>query len=101
MAEPEAGTVSAESEVAFTTRSRVVHEIGDAVLQLDNFVALRGYGWKGFRSQKLWRQDKGQLACASAFLECIRRGTQAPISPQELFEVARVSIHLATLQRDA
>ncbi|MFZ9690342.1 MAG: bi-domain-containing oxidoreductase, partial [Phycisphaerales bacterium] len=37
------------------------------VLQLDNFRKLRGFGWKGFKSMNLWRQDKGQVACAAAF----------------------------------
>ena len=34
------------------------------VLQLDNFRRLVGYGWPGFSKMNLWRQDKGQAACA-------------------------------------
>ena len=45
---------------------------GDGVLQLDNFKSLRGFGWKGFKSQRLLRQDKGQKACAIAFIEGCR-----------------------------
>jgi predicted dehydrogenase/threonine dehydrogenase-like Zn-dependent dehydrogenase len=62
------------------------------VLQLDNFRQLTGFGWPGFRSMKLWRQDKGQTACAAAFLRAIRSGDTWPIGPAQLLEVAQVSI---------
>jgi predicted dehydrogenase len=65
-----------------------------AVLQLDNFRTLRGYGWKGFSRAFLWRQDKGQRACAAAFLDAIRRGAAAPIPIDEIFEVARVTLEI-------
>ncbi len=64
------------------------------VLQLDNFRKLRGYGWPNFRKLNLWRQDKGQNACASAFVQALRNGTPA-IPVTELFEVARVTIEIA------
>src|SRR5262249_23235466 len=38
------------------------------VLQLDNFRTLTGFGWPGFRRARLWKQDKGQKACAAAFV---------------------------------
>ena len=81
-------------------KERVEVFAGDAVLQLDNFSRLRGFGWRGFKRQTLWRQDKGQSACATAFLGAVRDGLPAPIPKEELFEVARVSIRLAQLQRD-
>ena len=65
------------------------------VLQLDNFRKLTGYGWLGFRRMNLWKQDKGQNACARKFLETIRDGGQSPIPWSELYEVSRVSIQLA------
>ncbi len=68
---------------------------GDAVLQLDNFKALKGFGWKGFKSQRLRSQNKGQKACAAAFVESIRTGAPAPIAYEEIMEVARVSIGVA------
>jgi predicted dehydrogenase/threonine dehydrogenase-like Zn-dependent dehydrogenase len=64
------------------------------VLQLDNFRKLRGFGWKGFTSMNLWRQDKGQTSCAAAFLTAVRGGA-APIPHAEILEVARTSIMLA------
>jgi len=62
------------------------------VLQLDNFRKLRGYGWSGFKKMNLWRQDKGQSACAAAFLSAIESGGSAPIPACELFEVASVTL---------
>ncbi len=70
------------------------------VLQLDNFLKLKGYGWKGFKKQNLMRQDKGQNACSAAFLNAIKTGTQTPIPASELFEVAKVSIEVAEGLRD-
>mgnify|MGYP001182372283 CR=1 FL=1 len=65
------------------------------VLQLDNFRRLTGFGWPGFRSMNLWRQDKGQGVCAQAFVDAVRSGGAAPIPLDELFEVARVTIEIA------
>jgi predicted dehydrogenase/threonine dehydrogenase-like Zn-dependent dehydrogenase len=68
-------------------------------LQLDNFRKLRGFNWPGFRKLNLWRQDKGQAACVSAFLDSIRTGGPQPIPASELFEVARVTIEAAGMIR--
>lgn len=68
------------------------------VLQLDNFRRMTGYGWPGFQSQKLWRQDKGQAACVAAFLTGVQAGTPA-IPSDEIFEVARATIEVAAILR--
>ena len=68
------------------------------VLQLNNFCKLRGFGWKGFKKMNLWKQDKGQNACAAAFLRGIQAGNAA-IPADEIFEVARVSVEVAELLR--
>ena len=65
-----------------------------AVLQLDNYRKLTGFGWPGFTKMHLWRQDKGQKACAAAFLGAVRSGGPAPIPVEEIFEVSRISIEL-------
>lgn len=64
------------------------------VLQLDNFRKLKGYGWPGFSQMNLWKQDKGQDACAAAFLQAVEQG-QPAIPFDEIFEVARVTIEVA------
>ena len=68
---------------------------GGRVLQLDNFRKLLGFGWPGFKKMNLWRQDKGQKACAAAFIKAITQGGPAPIPFDEIVEVARVSIEVA------
>lgn len=68
------------------------------VLQLDNFRKLKGYGWPGFNKMNLWKQDKGQNACAAAFLQAVEKGTPA-IPVDEIFEVARVTIEVVELLR--
>jgi predicted dehydrogenase/D-arabinose 1-dehydrogenase-like Zn-dependent alcohol dehydrogenase len=64
-------------------------------LQLDNFLKLRGYSWRGFTKQNLLRQDKGQKACVAAFIAAIKSGAPTPIPPEELFEVASVTLDVA------
>jgi predicted dehydrogenase len=80
-------------------KERVEVFCGNAVLQMDNYRMLRGYGWPGFKSMKLWRQDKGQKACAKAFVKAIRAGKPSPIPYDEVIEVSRVAIELAEALR--
>ena len=69
------------------------------VLQLDNFRKLTGFGWPGFGSMNLWRQDKGQAACMAAFVAAVASGGASPIPETEIFEVARATIEAAELLR--
>lgn len=71
----------------------------NAVLQLDNFRKLGGFGWKGFNKMNLWSQDKGQENCVDAFMESVREGNENPIPQDEIFEVARVSVDIAEMLR--
>jgi len=71
----------------------------NAVLQLDNFRKLRGFGWKGFNKMNLWSQDKGQENCVDAFMESVREGRKNPIPQDQIFEVARVSVDIAGILR--
>jgi predicted dehydrogenase len=80
-------------------KERVEVFAGGRVLQLDNFRRLRGYGWPGFSSQKLWRQDKGQTACAAAFVGAIKAGAASPIPLEEILEVSRVTIAVSEAAR--
>jgi predicted dehydrogenase/threonine dehydrogenase-like Zn-dependent dehydrogenase len=72
---------------------------GGRILQLDNFRKLAGFGWPAFSKMNLWRQEKGQAACAAAFVQAIEHGGEAPIPLDELLEVSRISIEAATLLR--
>lgn len=64
------------------------------VFQLNNFVELRGYGWPGFKKQKLWSQDKGQMECMRLFLESVEKGGSSPIPWDEIAEVAAITFEL-------
>jgi predicted dehydrogenase/threonine dehydrogenase-like Zn-dependent dehydrogenase len=76
-------------------KERVEVFAAGGTLQLDNFIKLKGFGWKGFKKLNLWKQDKGQTACSAAFIDSIKQGTEAPIPADELFEVAQVTIDIA------
>ena len=65
------------------------------VLQLDNYRVLRSFGWPGVKARRSWKQDKGQAACAQAFVRAIETGTASPIPAAELFEVSRFAIDFA------
>ncbi|QMT34413.1 bi-domain-containing oxidoreductase [Conchiformibius steedae DSM 2580] len=69
------------------------------VLQLDNFRKLKGFGWSNFSKMNLWRQDKGQDACAAAFIGSIKEAKESPIPVEEIFEVARVTVEVAEILR--
>ena len=58
------------------------------VLVLDNFRKLHGYGWKGFKDKRLWKQDKGHAAEIAAFVARVAEGGDWLIPWNELEEVA-------------
>jgi predicted dehydrogenase len=72
---------------------------GGRILQLDNFRSLNSFGWPGVGRMRLWRQDKGQKACASAFVRAIAWNEPSPIPFHELLEVSRVTIEVAEALR--
>ena len=69
---------------------------GGGVLQLDNYLKLKSFSWPSFNKMNLWRQDKGQNACAKAFIDAISKGNKSPIAIEEIFEVSRICIELAS-----
>jgi len=80
-------------------KERIEVFCGGRILQLDNFRKLNGFGWSGVRAKKLWRQDKGQKACAAAFLDAVRGGGEAPIPFEQLMEVSRATIEIGEAAR--
>jgi predicted dehydrogenase/threonine dehydrogenase-like Zn-dependent dehydrogenase len=67
---------------------------GNRILQLDNFITLRGFGWPGFRKMVLRRQDKGNQACIKEFIETILNGASSPIPIDEIMEVTQASFNV-------
>ncbi len=72
---------------------------GGRILQLDNYRKLKGFGWPGFSTMNLWRQDKGQKSCADSFVQTLLQGGEAPIPFDVLMEVSRVTIEVAEALR--
>ena len=67
---------------------------------MDNYRVLTGYDWPSFKKMKLFKQDKGQKACAKAFIESITNGEECPISYDEVMESSKVSIEVDNLLRN-
>ena len=84
----------------FYPKERIEIFCDDAVLQLDNFRKLRGYGWKGFSKMNLWSQNKGQENCVATFMQNFNEGGKNPIPLDEIFEVARVSVDIAEMLKN-
>ncbi len=68
------------------------------ILQIDNYKNLNFFGWPGVKNISLWSQDKGQENCAKAFIEGIKNGHPSPISIEEIFEVAELTIAAAKMR---
>jgi len=81
-------------------KERVEVFCGGGVLQLDNFRRLRAYGWPRTGSKRLWRQDKGQFACAAATVRAIKAGGESPIPLDEILEVSRATIAMSEAARN-
>lgn len=56
-------------------------------LVLDNFRRLTGYGWKGFRKQNFWSQDKGRTAEIAGFVRRVAEGGPPLMPPDEIWNV--------------
>jgi len=77
-------------------KERIEVFVGQKTLQLDNFRKLKGFGWPGFSKMNLYSQDKGQDACAKAFVDGLESGVPC-IPAEEIFEVARISIEASNI----
>jgi predicted dehydrogenase/threonine dehydrogenase-like Zn-dependent dehydrogenase len=81
-------------------KERIEVFCNNAVLQLNNYRSLVGFGWPGFKKMKLFKQDKGQKACVKAFIKSIANGEKSPIPYNEIMEISRVSIEVANSLKD-
>jgi predicted dehydrogenase/threonine dehydrogenase-like Zn-dependent dehydrogenase len=68
---------------------------GGSIAVVDNFRTLKGYGWRGLKTQRLWKQDKGQVNCVSAFVQALESGDDSTLIPiEELLEVSAQCIKI-------
>lgn len=70
------------------------------VLKMENFRVTRGYGFKGFRTFKTSRQDKGHKAEISAFIDWVEQGGEPLIPFEELINATRASFAAVTAARE-
>ena len=65
------------------------------ILQCNNFKQLNGFGWPGFKKQRLLSQDKGHKNCISAFISAINSNNDPPIPINEILEIAKVTLEIS------
>ncbi len=86
-------------------KERLTLFAGGAGLELDNFRRLNGYGWPGFRRQRLFRQDKGHQQQLTEFVDRIASGGPPLIPFEQLQSVTQTSLEcelaLQTPRREA
>jgi predicted dehydrogenase len=68
-----------------------------AVLRIDNWRTMRGWGIGGLTTHLPHGQDKGHAALAAAFIRAVRGGGPPPIPPDEVLEVGRWAIRAGEL----
>lgn len=76
-------------------KERIEVFCGGGVLQLDNFRKLKGFGWPGFSSMNLHRQDKGHQAIVREFVHDISASLTDIKRTQSLFETSQIICRLS------
>ncbi|MFZ4068470.1 MAG: bi-domain-containing oxidoreductase [Caulobacterales bacterium] len=76
-------------------KERIEAFAGGRTFVLDNFKSLKGFGAPGFKNVGGFKQDKGNDACAAAFVAAVREGKPAPVPLAEVFDVSRASVRAA------
>ena len=61
------------------------------VIRMENFRVTSGYGFKGFRSFRTWRQDKGHRAEIAAFIKAVGENAPPLIPFDEIVNATRTS----------
>ena len=67
----------------------------NSTIQLDNFIRLRSYGWKGLSSSQSLSQKKGHDETVHAFIKSVTEGSSSPISAASIIETAKLTIDIA------
>ena len=66
------------------------------ILTIENFRTTKGYGFKGFKTFKTLRQDKGHAGEVAAFIDCIVKGDKPFIRFDRLANVTQASFAAVT-----
>jgi len=87
------GTVNYFSNGAKSYPKETLEVFSDGrVLRLENFRKTFGYGFKGFRTFKTARQDKGHRAEIAAFIDRVRSGGEPLVAFDQLANSTRASL---------
>jgi predicted dehydrogenase/threonine dehydrogenase-like Zn-dependent dehydrogenase len=76
-------------------KERIEAFVAGRTFVLDNFKSLKGYGAPGFKNVGGFKQDKGNDACAAAFVAAVRTGGPAPTPFAEVMNISRASVTAA------
>lgn len=68
-----------------------------AVVRIDNWRTMRGWGLGGLTTHLPHAQDKGHTALAAAFVRAVRGEGPPPIAPDDILEVSRWAIRAGAL----
>jgi predicted dehydrogenase len=86
------GTVNYFANGSKSYPKETLEVFGDGrVIRMENFLATRGYGFKGFHSFRTWRQDKGHRAEVAAFVDRVATGGEQLIPFNQMANVTRAS----------
>ena len=80
-------------------KERVEVFVSGKILRIENFKKLLGWGWRDFKKDSLWKQDKGQNACAASFVNSLKGDHGAPIPLNEILDITQLSIDVAKVVR--
>src|SRR5687768_5881413 len=88
--------ISAMDTAAFP-KERVELFADGAVVRIDNWRRMRGWGVGGLRTRLPHAQDKGHAALAAAFVRAVRGEGPPPIAADDILEVSLWAIRAGEL----
>ena len=65
------------------------------IMQINNFLNLKAFGYGSFKGKNLFSQNKGNNECVSSFIRSVNSNAPSPIDHDELIEVAKFTIEAA------
>ena len=64
------------------------------IIQIENFLKLKSWGFSRNINIRRLKQDKGQNNCISSFLNSIKTNSPSPIPVNEIFEIQEWILNL-------
>lgn len=76
-------------------KERVEIFFSGKIIQINNFIRLRAFGFGKRINKRLWKQNKGQNECIDAFISSVSNSFASPITFSEIEETSKLAIELA------